>query len=521
MNKTTKWIIGIVVVSLGLLFAGKVALPSVIKRWQKHTSDAKATKGKITIAVDDWVGYFPLRSQRLKRAMLNEGYLVECVPVPDYKTRIDGLSKGTVDLAVCTVDAFTLNGSSLGYPGYMVAVIDESKGGDAIVAYTNDFGSLDALRANVIKKIAYTPDSPSHHLLKVAGVDFNIPLFTSRVSTLKVPAKDSADAYSKLEKHEVSAAVLWEPQVSKAQKELKGVVTLLGSDKTAHVIVDVLLANRQTMNSRPEVILLLLQNYFLVLKQYMDEPTKLEQELADELKVDKASATSMIRGVAWASLTDNARQWFGVPSATASGGRPERVLAETIDSVVRVLIQVGDFDKNPLPDGNPLMLTKSDFIEELFATASRNGLIGSGEASSNPNGIFEALTDEQWGRMRDIGTLKVEPVKFQNGTDEITLEGKQVVDAIAEKMARYPNFRIGIRGHSDVKGDPDANKELSLARAQSVARYLEVTHSIDQNRMHAEGLGGTKPLPKLAGESDRAYSYRLPRVDIVLLNEAF
>lgn len=525
MKRVTKLTLWTVVFALVGLFGWKLAVPYVHQRIQRHLSDARATKGRITIAVDDWVGYFPLRSQRLKQEVFEESYLVNCVnDGADYKIRMKALASGSVDLAVCTVDAFVLTGAAENYPAYFVAVIDESKGGDAIVAYSDQVASLDALRNNFTKKIAYTPDSPSEHLLKVAGVDFDIPLLRSKSSALKIPAKSSADSLEKLARHEVSAAVLWEPQVSKAL-QLKGAVKLLGSEKTEHVIVDVLLVSQQTLRNRPEIVSVLLRDYFRVLKHYRDEPRDLERELADELHVDQASAAQMIKGVSWVGLTDNARTWFGVPSARVSGSRPEHVLAETIDSVVSVLRQVGDFDRNPLPDGNPLVLLKSDFIDDLYGSALKSGFTNVGghvdDARNAREGVFAMLSDAQWSGMREVGTLQVDPIKFQSGTEELTMEGKEVIDQIAAKIKRYPNFRIGVRGHSEVRGDAEANRELSLARAEAVSKYLEVAHGIDANRLHADGLGGTRPLPRLPGEGDRAYGYRLPRVEIALLLDSY
>jgi outer membrane protein OmpA-like peptidoglycan-associated protein len=510
-----------IVISLFGIFGWKYARPFVYKHLQKKMSDAKATKGKIVIAVDDWVGYFPFRSQRLKRDMLNQGYLVECQnDNADYKARMKNLADNSVNLAVCTVDAYVLNGAAENYPAPIVAVIDESKGGDAIVAYTDEVASLDALRGNVTKKIAFTPDSPSEHLIKVAGVDFDIPFLRTKSSSLKVPANGSDDALKKFKNHEVSVAVLWEPQVSKALA-MKGVSKLLGSERTSHVIVDVLLANQQTLSSHPEIVGELLRTYFRTLKYYRDNPNDLEQELADEIHVDTTSAHDMIKGVSWVSLADNARGWFGVEQAQAIGVRPERALADTIDGVVSILHQVGDISRNPIPDENPLMLMKSDFVADLYASAVKVGFKTSNDQAVNGATQFTILSDSTWAALKDVGTLKVEPIKFQQGTDELTIDGKQIIDEIVERMKRYPNFRIGVRGHTDIRGDADANRELSLARAQTVARYLEVTHGIDENRLHAEGLGGTKPLPRIAGESDRAYSYRLPRVEIVLLMDTY
>jgi len=76
-----------------------------------------------------------------------------------------------------------------------------------------------------------------------------------------------------------------------------------------------------------------------------------------------------------------------------------------------------------------------------------------------------------------------------------------------------------VKGHSGISGDPRANLQLSQERADAVARYLTVTYGIDPNRMRIIGYGSTRPLPRLPGESDRAYGYRLPRVEVTLAAE--
>jgi len=37
--------------------------------------------------------------------------------------------------------------------------------------------------------------------------------------------------------------------------------------------------------------------------------------------------------------------------------------------------------------------------------------------------------------------------------------------------------------------------------------------------VRVRGLGSTQPLPRLADESDRAFQYRLPRVEVSLLSD--
>ena len=86
-------------------------------------------------------------------------------------------------------------------------------------------------------------------------------------------------------------------------------------------------------------------------------------------------------------------------------------------------------------------------------------------------------------------------------------------------LEHYPNFRVEVRGHSGTKGDPHANLALSQQRAQAVVRYIEIAHTLDENRIRAVGFGGSRPLQRKPGESNRAYNYRLPRVEIALVRE--
>lgn len=128
--------------------------------------------------------------------------------------------------------------------------------------------------------------------------------------------------------------------------------------------------------------------------------------------------------------------------------------------------------------------------------------------------------DEQgWTRLKEIGTLKMQPIGFRRGTADLSYDGKLELDRAAEHLAYYPNFRILVKGHTGIRGEPQSNLELSQDRADTVARYLMVTYGVDANRLRSVGYGASRPLPRKPGESDRAYGYRLPRVELALVAE--
>ena len=77
---------------------------------------------------------------------------------------------------------------------------------------------------------------------------------------------------------------------------------------------------------------------------------------------------------------------------------------------------------------------------------------------------------------------------------------------------------MAVRGHTG-PGDEEANKKLSQERADAVAQRLIAVHGVDTARLYAEGCGSSQPPPRKPDESARAYRYRLPRVEFVLLED--
>jgi len=516
MGRHTKVVLALIVAGVLVMLAFRVLAPLFEDRQQLSTSDAGAAKGKLLIGVDNWIGYFPLCSPEMRRRMRQSGYALQCVEDDaDYPTRFQSLEDGALQFAVATVDSYLLNGHATRYPGSIVAVIDESRGGDAILAWHDEAKSLDDLKAKRLR-VAYTPGSPSAHLLKSVAVHFDIPMLRERKGDWRVAAAGSEDALRKLKQRQAEVAVLWEPDVSRALSE-PGIVKLIGTEDTEKLIVDILLVRRDFSTRDPEAVKALLRNYFLTLKQYRSNPGSLVQEAAKHTGLSQDKVEVMLGGVSWKSLTDNARAWFGVRVGGSSGAEG---LIDAILAANQVLLDSGDFSSSPLPDDDPYRLTHSQFVAELYASGGIDfAQSRSGDPEDSLTRVFSPLSDAQWEALREVGTLKVRPIIFQSGTAHLTLDGKREVDRAVENLKHYPNFRLMVKGHTNRRGDPQANRELSRQRAESVTRYLSVTYGIDASRMRAVGFGGDRPLPRQPGESNRAYDYRLQRVEMFLVAE--
>jgi outer membrane protein OmpA-like peptidoglycan-associated protein len=524
MSKKIKGALLLLVLGVGILIGIKLLLPGFIDEQQVNTSDAVKIKGKVRLALDSWIGYFPLRSNEMKTLMRREGWnLVWTDDKADYRARMEQLQKGEIDIAVATVDSYLLNGAEFHFPASIVAVLDESKGGDAIVARKKQADSLDSLKGKDGLKIAFTPNSPSHFLLKAAADHFNVPELLPTQKNKRIETEGSEGALKKLLAGKADIAVLWEPDVSRALAE-KDIVKLLGTEDTAQLIVDILLVSRDFMQDQPEAVEVLLRSYFRVLKKYRDNPDLLEKDVKEETGLPAQAAQAMLQGVQWASLLDNCEQWFGITQGTPQpGGQAQEKISDTIESAAATLVNVGDFTSSPVPDQNPYRLVKSSFLQELY-TKGISGFTKSGTATQGTDSLtasFPPLDTGAWERMREVGTLKIEPIIFQHGSADLDLFAEEVLKKVIARLKHYPHFRVVVKGHTGLRGDPAQNKALSQQRADSVAALLQKKFHLDPNRIRAVGYGADRPLQQLPGESKRAYEHRLLRVEIVLVREEF
>jgi OmpA-OmpF porin, OOP family len=103
---------------------------------------------------------------------------------------------------------------------------------------------------------------------------------------------------------------------------------------------------------------------------------------------------------------------------------------------------------------------------------------------------------------------------FESGSAALTSQGKAEARVFAEAL-RTPALaarRFVIEGHTDAKGDRQANLELSRRRAEAVAAYLS-SLGVARERLDVRGYGPDRPL---TGRSPNDEANR--RVEAVLVS---
>lgn len=505
MNKT---IAGIVLV-IGLLIVGYLKFYTVeqSKDITLNTSDAANFKYNLKIGVDSWTGYYPLCSKYFRSSLRNAGIQLQCVnDNADLNKRFNELKRGDLDFAVSTVDAYLALGREHQFPGTIVSVIDESKGGDALVCYADMVASIDELKTVSSIRVALTPDSPSEHLLRALAVHFDVTLF-QKPGAWKLAANGSEDALAKFKNKQVDCAVVWEPDVTKAL-QIDGARKIIGSEDTERLIVDVLLASRKMVQNNPQLIETILSVYFDTLVYYQQNPSSFIQELSKASDLSSKAAQDMLNGVRWVSLSENTLDWY-----SSKGTARNEYLVESIQSANHILNAVKVLNGNPLPSGDPYSILNSTFVTTLF---DKQIITEPGNNNIVAAMRFAVLDANEWAKLTNVGTLKVRKVVFSQSNSDLSMDAKRQLDEAVSDLSHYPNFRILIKGHTGTNGDPEANRKLSFSRAKAVMRYLTIVHGIDEQRMFALGVGSDDPLIQAQTEGLRAYQARLPRVELQL-----
>jgi len=114
------------------------------------------------------------------------------------------------------------------------------------------------------------------------------------------------------------------------------------------------------------------------------------------------------------------------------------------------------------------------------------------------------------------GVTAVQRATFQFSRGVSLAKGDR--EALRGFLARaLPDERmhVTILAHTGSTGDSHANIKLSQERAAFV-EALAKDLGIAQERITARGLGGSAPLGKDPGESERAFQSRLARVEVAL-----
>lgn len=106
-------------------------------------------------------------------------------------------------------------------------------------------------------------------------------------------------------------------------------------------------------------------------------------------------------------------------------------------------------------------------------------------------------------------------ITFATARWDLNDNSRRELDRITKLLNDYPNIKVEIAGHTDSKGSPKKNLQLSQKRAKSVHQYL-IAKKIPEKRFVAKGYGQEQPIADNNSEEGRAKNRRFELIVLEL-----
>jgi outer membrane protein OmpA-like peptidoglycan-associated protein len=513
MNNRSKGIIVFMLLGTVIVLSIYFGTPWLDGIKRSKSSDLTGDSRTIKWAGDGYAGYAFIKSKEMRKRLARKGIVLDFTDDgAAYADRLKKLNDSEYDFIVLPISSYMEHGSKHRYPGVITGAISESQGADAILAFNDfPFTKVNDLNDSEIR-IVLTPDSPSEDLVNLTITNFDLDELQNRQDWM-IEANGSEDVYkqAKADQNDPAKAKhlypMWEPDVSNAIANL-GMKKIWGSDNFRNYIIDVFVFSRKYVNNREEDVREIMRTYFEIVDYYMARKEEMFDELRSVTGAKRTVVPSFMDNIKWYTLQENAQLMFGIQGVAGAGSTADEGLVKTIyawNDVNRLI-------KKEIEVENPYEILNKTFIEGLISTA----VAPIGTKLNSPRD-FEALSRDQWEKLQESGTMRVENITFKSGIGRLDSDGETTVDNVAQKLIHnYPDYRVLVAGHTGY-GDPDANMKLSQERANIVRQQLIAVYNIDEDRILAKGFGAERLPKRRNGESERAYRLRMQRVEFILL----
>lgn len=443
----------------------------------QKTSAHSRFKYTVNFAADAFSGYAGIRSNSFRDENANFGIKINLVDDgANYIQRLQKLSNGELDMAVFTVDALMKASAEIkDIPATIVALIDETKGADAMMASKVRFPNIDSLNSESLK-IVCVKDSPSETLARVVMANFNLDKLPENPFKFMDNMDSVYQDYQTSKPNENKVFVLWEPYVSKIADNPDYHI-LVDSSKFSGFILDVIVVRRGFLVQNQTLVENVVKSY---LKSMFDNRSKMIQMISDDAKscgspLKPEQVQKLIEKIWWKNTQENFSH-FGL--TTGSGISH----IETINTnIMDVLVRTKAIKKDPT-NNQPNLWYYDGIMRKLFETSWHPGF---GNESVRQEKTLKVLSDEEWKQLKPVGTLQVSRLVFARGGSKLNNSSFSILDKLAESLKSWPQYYLLVQGNHASNGDAEANKILAESRANAAVEYL-ISKGVDQSRIHAE-----------------------------------
>ena len=109
---------------------------------------------------------------------------------------------------------------------------------------------------------------------------------------------------------------------------------------------------------------------------------------------------------------------------------------------------------------------------------------------------------------RDL-VIRLHGLQFASGSAELPESSGPLLEKVVRALGKLPGARVIVEGHTDSQGRPEANVELSQARAVAVRDELARRIGSDSSAIKATGYGAMRPVASNETAEGRALNRRI------------
>lgn|SRR5574341_16234 len=261
--------------------------------WSAKQGTERAGR-EFNIGFNEWVGFAPFFLAKEK------GYFddmqVNLHFIADEGDKRAGLYSGRLDMICETIDMFQTNRDTPDYRGVVTFAIDESYGGDGVVA-SQDIKSVTDLKGI---SVGAEPGQPAYfilqYLLNKEGLTF---------SDIKLQDMNSSDAAAAFIAGRVNAAGTYEPYLSDALNKRKGAHLLVSSKDMPGMILDVAIVNEQKISQRKKGLETIYDGWCRAIDYLRTNPEEAVGIMARAFKLTSEEFKETISGLRYFGYNEN------------------------------------------------------------------------------------------------------------------------------------------------------------------------------------------------------------------------
>ncbi len=288
------------------------------------------------LGYSSWVGYGPFFLAKKKGYFKEEGIELELVNIEDVAVRFAALAAGRIDAMAATIDTMPLYLKPQGTRYQYLFALDDSKGGDGVVA-SKEVETIADLKG---KKVAFSEGSVAQFYLNVLLRDAGL-----RQSDIEVVNMNGGDAGSAFVAGQVDAAVTSEPWLTKAKRAPHGQLLADSSEKPG-LITEVVLATADVIEERQPEIKALYRAWIRAVEFVKENPVEANRIMAQGVGgwlKDPNVFAETLAGVVYYDAAMNA-EFFGTADRPGSLQQTVRQALEIWQGFGRLQVSVEPAD---------------------------------------------------------------------------------------------------------------------------------------------------------------------------------